>query len=114
MLRSPPQYMIKCFQRIARAGLTPYGRRLISAPLMEKWAAKQTPSCVKVGYSFGMKVDGKGSLSHGGAGGTWAEANLKTRKARLYMVNMQGSSKVVKSFRSDWMKKTNLSAKKSK
>ena len=41
----------------------------------------------------------------------FAEANVKTRKARLYMVNVQGSSKVAKSFRDDWMKKTALSAK---
>ena len=113
-LLSTPQDMIKFFQMIARGGLAPDGRRLISAPLMEKWTSKQTPKCVKVGYSFGMKVDGKGSLSHGGAGGTWAEANVKTRKARLYMVNVQGSSKVAKSFRDDWMKKTALSAKKAK
>ena len=69
---------------------------------------------MKVGYSFGMKVDGKGSLCHGGVGGTWAEVNVKTRKARLYMANMQGSSKAAKEFRSDWMKKTELSAKKVK
>ena len=109
-----PLGMIKFFQMIARGGLAPDGRRLISAPLMEKWTSKQTPKCVKVGYSFGMKVDGKGSLSHGGAGGTWAEANVKTRKARLYMVNVQGSSKVAKSFHDEWMKKKALSAKKAK
>ena len=105
-----PHDMIKFFQMIARGGLTPDGRRLISAPLMAKWAAKQTPACVKVGYSFGMKVDGKGALSHGGVGGTWAEVNVKTRKARLYMVNMEGTSKVAKAFRDGWMKKTKLSA----
>lgn len=33
---------------------------------------------------------------------------------KLYMVNVQGSSKVAKSFRDDWMKKTALSVKKAK
>ena len=98
-LLSTPQDMIKFFQMIARGGLTSDGRRLVSEQLMEEWAKKQTPPCVKVGYSFGMKVNGKGKLFHGGVGGTWAEVNVKTRKARLYMANMEGSSKPVKAFR---------------
>jgi len=98
-LLSTPQDMIKFFQMIARGGLTSDGRRLVSEQLMKEWAKKQTPPCVKVGYSFGMKVNGKGRLFHGGVGGTWAEVNVKTRKARLYMANMEGSSKPVKAFR---------------
>ena len=107
-LLSTPRDMAKFFQMVARGGRAPDGRVLISAPLMEKWAKKQTPPCVKNGYSFGMKVDGKGSLSHGGVGGTWVEVNVKTRKLRLYMANFAGKSKAAAAFKNDWMKSSKL------
>ena len=107
-LLSTPRDMAKFFQMVARGGRTPDGRVLISAPLMAKWAVKQTPPCVKVGYSFGMKVDGKGSLFHGGVGGTWAEVNVKTRKLRLYMANFEGKCKAAAAFKDAWMKSSKL------
>ena len=71
-------------------------------------AKKQTPPAIKNAYSFGMGVNGKGGISHGGACGTWGEANIKTHKARLYMVNFQGKSKASKAFRQAWEKSTSL------
>ena len=55
-----------------------------------------------------MGVNGNGGISHGGACGTWGEANIKTHKARLYMVNFQGKSKASKAFRHTWEKSTSL------
>jgi CubicO group peptidase (beta-lactamase class C family) len=107
-LLSTPQDMIRFFQMIARGGRAPDGRVLISDSLMREWAAKQTPPAVKTAYSFGMFVDGRGGISHGGACGTWGEANVKTRKARLYMVNFLGASKASRAFRGAWMKSTGL------
>ena len=107
-LLSTPQDMIKFFQMIARGGRTPDGKTLISEPLMREWATKQTPPAIKTAYSFGMGVNGKGGISHGGACGTWGEANIKTRKSRLYMVNFQGKSKASKAFRHTWEKSTSL------
>ena len=107
-LLSTPQDMIKFFQMIARGGRTPDGKVLISEPLMREWATKQTPPAIKNAYSFGMGVNGKGGISHGGACGTWGEANIKTHKARLYMVNFQGKSKASKAFRHTWEKSTSL------
>ena len=107
-LLSTPRDMARFFQMVARGGRAPDGRVLISAPLMEKWAVKQTPPCVKVAYSFGMKVDGKGSLFHGGVGGTWAEVNVKTRKVRLYMANFEGKCKAAAAFKNAWMKSSKL------
>ena len=107
-LLSTPHDMIRFFQMIARGGRTPDGRVLISASLMREWATKQTPPAIKTAYSFGMKVNGKGGISHGGVCGTWGEANIDTRKARLYMVNFQGTSKASKAFRHAWEKETAL------
>ena len=108
-LLSTPQDMIKFFQMIARGGRTPDGKVLISEPLMREWTTKQTPPAIKTPYSFGMIVSGKGAISHGGACGTWGEANTVTRKARLYMVNFQGKSKASKDFRENWNRQTTLS-----
>ena len=108
-LLSTPQDMIKFFQMIARGGRTPDGKVLISEPLMREWTTKQTPPAIKTPYSFGMIVSGKGAISHGGACGTWGEANIITRKARLYMVNFQGKSKASKDFRENWKRQTTLS-----
>ena len=47
-------------------------------------------------------------ISHGGACGTWGEANTATRKARLYMVNFKGKSKESTSFRKEWTDRTML------
>ena len=109
-LLSTPQDMIKFFQMIARGGRTPDGKILISEPLMRAWATKQTPPAIKTAYSFGMAVNGKGGISHGGACGTWGEANINTRKARLYMVNFQGKSKASKAFHAEWKRRTELTS----
>ena len=110
-LLSTPRDMIKFFQMIARGGRAPDGKIIIPEPLMREWAAKQTPPSVKNMYSFGMTVDGKGRISHGGACGTWGEANIATRKARLYMINCRGKTKASKAFRKEWMEKSRSSQK---
>ena len=102
--------MIKFFQMIARGGRTSDGKILISEPLMRAWATKQTPPAIKTAYSFGMAVNGKGGISHGGACGTWGEANINTHKARLYMVNFQGKSKASKAFHAEWKQRTELTS----
>ena len=107
-LLSTPKDMIKFFQMIARGGRAPDGHILISEPFMREWATKQTPPAIKTSYSLGMIVDGKGGISHGGACGTWGEANVKVRKARLYMVNFQGKSPASKKFRHAWEEATRL------
>ena len=107
-LLSTPQDMIKFFQMIARGGHAPDGKVIISDPFMREWATKQTPPAIKTPYSFGMFATGNGSISHGGACGTWGEANVATGKARLYMVNFQGKSKASKAFRHAWERETVL------
>lgn len=109
-LVSSPRDMIKFFQMIARGGRTRNGKVIISEPLMRQWATKQTGSALHVNYSFGMQVNGKGCISHGGALGTWGEANINTRKARLYMINFMGGNKALKKLRNDWEKETVLKA----
>ena len=105
-LLSTPQDMIKFFQMIARGGRTPDGKTIIPEHLMRKFAEKQTPATVSTKYSFGMYVNGKGSISHSGALGTWGEADVKTRRARVYMINITGNRKKANAFFENWKRKS--------
>ena len=110
-LLSTPRDMMKFFRMIADGGKAPDGTVIIPAGLMKAWAAKQTPNEVKNLYSFGMDTGRDGKISHGGQCGTWGEANVRTRRARLFMVNIQGGNAAYRAFRENWMKVTNLDSR---
>lgn len=110
-LLSTPRDMIKFFRMIADGGKAPDGTVIIPPYLMKAWQTKQTPSGDANSYSLGMSVDESGSLSHGGQCYTWGEANVKTRRARLFMVNFCGKSAAYSDFRENWQAVTDLSSK---
>ena len=60
---------------------------------------------------LGMNADEQGNISHGGQCGTWGEANVKTKRARLFMVNFGGKSAAYSDFRENWQAVTALSSK---
>ena len=105
-LLSTPKDMIKFFQMIARGGRAPDGRIIIPEHLIRKLAEKQTPQGIDMKYSFGMYVNGKGTISHNGAAGTWGEANISTRTARVYMINIRGKRKEANAFFENWKRKS--------
>ena len=106
-LSSTPRDFIKFFQMIARGGKAPDGKTVIPEDLMKEWGRKQTPASVKEPYSLGMQANEKeGWIHHGGAYQTWGEGNVKTRRARLFMVNMSGGNKAYKRLRAKWMKES--------
>ena len=105
-LLSTPRDMARFFRMIAAGGTAPDGTVVIPPALMAEWTRKQTPPDVSERYSFGMKVDGRGRISHGGSCGTWGEADTRARRMRLFMVNVDGRSAAYKAFKSDWMKAT--------
>ena len=83
------------------------GKTVIPEDLMKEWGRKQTPAGVKEPYSLGMQANEKeGWIHHGGAYQTWGEGNVKTRRARLFMVNMSGGNKAYKRLRAKWMKES--------
>ena len=110
-LLSTPRDMIKFFRMIADGGKAPDGTVIIPAGLMKAWLAKQTPDSVETSYSLGMQVDRNGNVSHGGAAGTWGEANVRTRRARLFMVNVDGGNAAYKAFKGNWKAVTDLNSR---
>lgn len=105
-LLSTPRDMIRFFRMIADGGKAPDGTVVIPSWLMKAWMTKQTPA-KSVSYSLGMNVQA-GRLSHGGSGGTWGEADVRTKRARLFLVNVQGWSPAYSAFRKNWMDVTTL------
>jgi len=110
-LLSTPRDMIRFFRMIADGGKAPDGTVIIPEALMRAWATRQTPTNVTSSYSFGMHVDKSGNISHGGQAGTWGEANMRSRRARLLMVNVEGGCAGYKAFRDNWMKVTDIKSK---
>lgn len=110
-LLSTPRDMVKFFRMIADGGKAPDGTVIIPAGLMKAWTTKQTPASVDNGYSLGMQADGKGGISHGGQWGTWGEANVRTHRARLLMVNFAGENAAYKAFKANWKKVTDLDSR---
>ena len=107
-LLSTPRDMIRFFQMVANGGKAPDGTVIVPPWLMKAWLTKQTPASVSNGYSFGMDTDGKGKLSHGGQCGTWGEADATTKRARLFMVNVEGKCAAFSDFKRHWMSVTDL------
>jgi len=109
-LLSTPRDMIRFFRMVADGGKAPDGTVIVSAELMKEWCGPQPPAMRKSasGYSFGMQVACGCSLSHGGSSGTWGEANVRTHKARLFMINLGGKNAGLETFRADWKRKTAL------
>ena len=110
-LLSTPRDMIKFFRMIADGGKAPDGTVIIPPYLMKAWQTKQTPASSANRYSLGMNADEQGNISHGGQCGTWGEANVKTKRARLFMVNFGGKSAAYSDFRENWLSVTALSSK---
>ena len=110
-LLSTPRDMVKFFRMIANGGKAPDGTVVIPPYLMKAWRTRQTPASAKASYSFGMSVNRAGDISHGGQAGTWGEANAKSRRARLFMVNVEGNCAAYEAFRKNWMRVTDLQSK---
>ena len=110
-LLSTPRDMMKFFRMIADGGKAPDGTVIIPAGLMKAWTIKQTPASADNVYSLGMSAGRDGSLSHGGSGGTWGEANVRTHRARLFMVNIDGANAAFKAFKANWKKVTDLDSR---
>ena len=110
-LLSTPRDMIRFFQMIADGGKAPDGTVIIPAGLMKAWMRRQSPSSADTSYSFGMQVARDGRLSHGGQCGTWGEANAQTHRARLFMMNIDGTSAAYRKFKENWKKVTDLESR---
>ena len=95
------------YRMIARNGLAPDGRRILSERMVAEWAKSQTPASAGVSYSFGLKVNGS-RLGHGGAYGTFAEADRATGGVRVYLTQVHGGTgnAVTKRRFADWQKAT--------
>ena len=111
-LLSTPRDMIKFFRMIADGGKAPDGTVIVPPYLMKAWQTRQTPAALADNrYSLGMNADEKGNVAHGGQCGTWGEANVRSKRARLFMVNFGGRSAAYSDFRENWMKVTDLDSK---
>lgn len=84
--------MLAFAQMVARRGLALDGRRILSERICEEWYRSQTPPSQagrkkKGGYSFGMEVvPDEGKIAHGGAYGTYLEANWKQGTCRVTFI----------------------------
>ena len=104
-LFSTPRDMIAFFAMIARQGMGPGGRRVLSEETIRLWSHRQTGLAAT--YSFGMDVgDETGRLSHGGAYQTFGEANCMTGAARLYFVQISGGNALSRARSDAWHRVT--------
>ena len=110
-LLSTPRDMIRFFRMIADGGRAPDGAVIVPEGLMKAWTSRQTPPSADVRYSLGMRVDKNGNVFHGGSAGTWGEANVRTHRARLFMVNVEGGNAAYKAFKENWKKLTDLDSR---
>ena len=95
--------MVRFFRMIAAKGVGPDGRRILSEKSIAEWSRKQTGAHIKNSYSFGMDVDeAKGILSHGGAAGTYGEANVKDGTARVLFIQFRGNWQAIDDLRAKW------------
>ncbi len=69
---------LKFYVMVARRGVAANGKRILSEASCSEWFRNQVPAGGKKQYSFGMDVNPeKGTIGHGGAYATHAEANWK-------------------------------------
>ena len=84
--------MARFFRMLANRGIAAGGRRVLSERMVDELLKKQTPACVDVQYSLGLKLEGSSRIGHGGAYHTYGQADLEDRTVRVFMTQACGES----------------------
>ena len=96
--------LCRFFRMLAAGGTTPDGRRILSEQAVREMTRRQTPDRLKIAsYGFGLSVK-PDSVGHGGAYGTYAAFDPKTKAVRVLCISMQGKNARRSAFWPEWCK----------
>ena len=96
--------LCRFFRMLAAGGTAPDGRRILSERAVLEMTRRQTPDRPKIAsYGFGLKVK-PDSVGHGGAYGTYAAFDPKTKAVRVLCISMHGKNARRSAFWSAWGK----------
>ena len=96
--------LCRFFRMLAAGGTAPDGRRILSEQAVREMTRRQTPDRLKIAsYGFGLNVK-PDTVGHGGAYGTYAAFDPKTKAVRVLCISMQGKNARRSAFWSAWGK----------